>query len=42
MRITMGSRELYPIDEHLSKANENAIILTLKLRIVGGVNDSKN
>ena len=35
----MGSKEVSPIEEYLSKENENAIILTLKLRIVGGVKD---
>ena len=40
MRITMGSRELYPIEENLTNGRENKIILTLKLRICGGVKDS--
>ena len=40
MRITMGSKELYPTDEKLSKGNEKNTILNIKLRLNGGVRDT--
>ena len=40
MRITMGSKELYPVEEKLTKEMVNKIILTVKLRICGGVKNT--
>ena len=42
MRITMGSKELYPTDGKLTKGKENKTILNIKLRLYGGVRDTYN
>ena len=40
MRITLGSRELYPSDRMLSRNGELELVLTMKLRLCGGVRDT--
>ena len=42
LRITMGSLELYQKEEKLSCIGEPKLIVTLKLRLRGGVRDTKN
>ena len=41
LRITIGNKELYPVEEMLSKEKEKDILLTLKLRLAGGVNEAR-
>ena len=40
MRITMGSKELYPTDGKLIKGKEKITILSIKLGVLGGVRDT--
>ena len=42
MRITMGSKELYPTDKKLKKGNENKTKLVIKLRLYGGARNINN
>ena len=42
MRITKGTREIYPTGGKLANWAEEVIILTIKLRLCGGVRDAQN
>ena len=42
MRITSGHREIYPTGGKLAIGTEEVIILTIKLRLFGGVRDAQN
>ena len=42
MRITRGSREIYPTGGKLAKGSEEMIILTIKLRLYGGARDTQS
>ena len=40
LRITMGSKELYPTEEKLNDMGKTKLTLTMKLRLRGGVRDT--